>query len=229
MDGNTTTATDPKANGAGQASAAEPLQPGQAKASAGEGKSPSQSPPETFTAEQVAQRHSALDKKIASLTKSHELKTKENDELKKRLSAVEASQRAREEEEAKADPAKHSIWQQKEEARILAENRKRELDERETKIKAEEDKLIRADELELDNIFISAAVENHLDIESFKAKCQKFGLKTQEQINDFAKELVASGAGNSVPGVDSGKTLGGGVGWRDLSPDEKVRLGTTRK
>lgn len=44
MDGETKTATDPKANGVGQASVAEPLQPGQAKASAGEGKSPSQSP-----------------------------------------------------------------------------------------------------------------------------------------------------------------------------------------
>jgi myosin heavy subunit len=218
MDGETKTVTDPKANGTGQASATETLQPGQAKASSGEAVNPSKTPPETYTAEQVAQRHSALDKKIASLTKSHELITRERDDISKRLNDIESAQRAREEAEAKSDPEKHKAWQQKEDWRKQMEAQKNELSAREAKIKEAEDKLNHADELEADMAYTTAAVENGLDIEAFKAKCQKFGMKTQEQINEFAKEIAKPGTAQTVPGTDTGKTVGGATG--DIS---KVR------
>lgn len=70
--------------------------------------------------------------------------------------------------------------------------------------------------------------EHGVKPEDLKEAAIKYNLTSKELVEDLAKRMASGEAPPKTPGKrpDSGRTLGGGEDWRDLTPDQKLREGT---
>jgi len=184
--------------------------------------------PVTFTKEQVEKEVSDRLAAVGRDAKTLETREKALDAREQAVKAenerIAQAQREREMAEveaAKDDPAALTLIQQRQSVRA-----------REDKLKADREELDR-DKVQHQGDIESAnatkreiaiwdiAQKNTVDAATLKEKCDKFNLQTPEQMEEMAKTM---GAKPPPLKPDSGVTRGG-VSWRDLSPDEKLRKG----
>lgn len=163
---------------------------------------------QTFTKSDVEKAVSDALAKAGRTAKDIE---KREAEINKRLAAFDDWQKRQEEAEEEAvrgDAGKMADLQAKrksrEEARRIAEEKA--ALEREKAEHAE--KLTRAEQLEQKISVLEAAQKHGLDATVLKEKCEKFGFKTEQQINDFAAELASSAGNRGNLHIDRSETRG---------------------
>lgn len=140
-----------------------------------------------------------------------------------RLSAWEKQKReddlAQELAQASDDPEKQKKIREKHERKWRLDDRERELNERDTKLKASEDQhkaeIETANEAKLEQLCFKLQSKYGVDPALLKEKVIKFKLKTEEDIEDLAKSMAKGKTGDddgdgkkSKKPLDSGKTTG---------------------
>jgi len=146
-------------------------------------------------------------------TLSNALKDKDSEiaELTRRVDEID-DEKYRDDPDGKRAREKEKALRDKEKA--LSQRERLMEAERETNA----DKLKRLSELEAENHIIRTAVANHLDINTLTEKCKRFGLTTEEQIQEMAETLAsAKPVGNLPLNADSNTSAGGGSGLEGLS------------
>jgi len=196
---------------------------GKGQPSADGGSSPSIEPVKTYTEAEVAARHSKLDKMIAQLTRERDVLKQDSEATKQQFADIQRRIDEQEEEQARGDPDSLKLYQRQKKLRDLESQLKTQQRQIELERQQFTDKIRRADELEAENLVISAAMEHHVDIGELKVKVQKFNLTTEEQIAEMAAILASSGR-KLPPKGDSGRSVGG-TDFDSMSPREKIEAG----
>jgi len=182
----------------------------------GDGTSPAQEP-ETFT---KAQFDAAVQK--ARIDTGREAKARADEALNKSLKekddAIGDLQRRIDEidnEKYRDDPDGLSHLQEKRKLNQEKSELKKQRQEIEDEKAANADKLKRADELEVEITVWKAAQAHTIDADALKAKCQKFNLTTEDQIEEMAQTLAGTGSSTDPDAkktlkADSNRSSGGG-------------------
>ena len=175
-----------------------------------------------YTDEDVAKRHSTLDKEIARLGKEV-LRLKP---YEKRVSELTRLQEVKELEEARADPGKLADYERRQELRKRTEEldaKRQEL----TEWEAEHQVLLEAGlKAKTYEVAQGIAKEFGVDAGALLAEKQRAPeeMKTPEQMALYAARLALSKAkGGLVPKPDSGLGVGAGVNLDAMSAEEKIR------
>jgi len=205
----------------------EALQPQAGQPSVEEGGSPSNESEKTYTEAEVAQRHSKLDKTIATLTKERDLLKQSSDEMKQQLEELQRRIDEQEEEQAKSNPDSLKIYQKQKELREMEARLKEQQRQLELEREQNAEKLRLADELHAENMVISKALEYHVDIGELKEKAKKFNLSTEEQISELAATL-AGASKKPIPKGDSGRGVGG-TDLDNMSASELLRYAVSQR
>lgn len=156
----------------------------------------------------------------------------------KALETREASLKAKEEAVAQS-VAKIEQWQTERDEELKSTNpdqydiavEKRKTANERAKLDADivthAERLKAADETEREITIWRIAEKIGVDAEKLKANSTEFNLQDEDQIEKMAQTMAGAKGGETPLLPDSGVTIGG-VGWKDLSPDDKIRQGLNK-